>query len=253
MSDDPRQDIQPYEAQAIIPEETASAEKTPFVAIKKAKPPFVPWVVRFGLVPEEPTEKEKQEAESSKERLSLEKEEAELTEQEKVEPKAEADLPPPIDIEAIKKEAYDQGFQQGRNSALIEVKEERQAVGQLARSLEVLKAEPPRALASVFADVVDRLIHQIIGEVSIDAVRLRKRVDAVAAMIPEEMKPCCLFLNPADISRLGGVELPVEIKEDSSLQEGSVRLETSQGYIENGTKSLLEKLDAILVEVGAEA
>lgn len=57
MSDDPRQDIQPYEAQAIVPEETASAEKTSFVAIKKAKPPFVPWVVRFGLVPEEPTEK----------------------------------------------------------------------------------------------------------------------------------------------------------------------------------------------------
>ncbi|MCA1955211.1 hypothetical protein [Zymomonas sp.] len=250
MSDDPRQDIQPYEAQAIVPEESASAEKMPFVAIKKAKPPFIPWVVRFGLVPEELMEEEK-EAESSKKSLSLEKEKAEITEE--VEPQAEVIPPPPIDIEAIKKEAYDQGFQQGRNSALIEVKEERQAVGQLARNLEVLKAEPPRALASVFADVVDRLIHQIIGEVSIDAVCLRKRVDAVAAMITEEMKPCCLFLNPADISRLGGVELPVDIKEDSSLPEGSVRLETSQGYIENGTKSLLEKLDAILVEVGAEA
>lgn len=253
MSDDLRQDIQPYEAQAIGTEENASVKKTPFVVIKKAKPAFLPWVVRFGLVPEEPQEKEKQDAESPKEDLSLEKDKNEFAEDEQPKSQAEAILPPPIDIEAIKKESYDQGFQQGRNSTLIEVKEERQAVGQLARSLEVLKAEPPRALASVLADVVDRLVHQIIGEVAIDAVRLRKRVDAVAAMITEEMKPCCMFLNPTDISRLGGVELPVEVTEDPSLPEGSVRLETSQGYIENGTKSLLEKLDAILVEVGAEA
>ncbi|MFT8736170.1 MAG: hypothetical protein ABF760_01755 [Zymomonas mobilis] len=253
MSDDPRQDIQPYEAQAIVEADKTSAQKTPFVAIKKAKPPFVPWVVRFGLVPEEPKEEDKIEKSSSEESVQSEAEKKAAAEAEEAMPQPEAILPPPVDVEAIKKEAYDQGFQQGRNSTLIEVKEERQAVGQLARSLEVLKAEPPRALASVLADVVDRLVHQIIGEVPIDVVRLRKRIDAVADMITDEMKPCCMFLNPADISRLGGVALPVEIKEDPSLPEGSVRLETSQGYIENGTKSLLEKMDGLLVEVGAEA
>ncbi|AEI37493.1 MAG: hypothetical protein ABF461_01470 [Zymomonas mobilis subsp. pomaceae] len=247
MSDAIKQDIQPYAAKAITQEENEAVKKTPYTGMKAEQPPFIPWAVRFGLVPEPVIEEEKPEPEPEKGA-----QEQEISE-EKVEEEPQQIVPPPIDIEALKKDAYNSGFEQGRSSVLAEMREERQAVGQLARGLEVLKAEPPRALASVLADVVDRLVHQVIGEVSIDAVRLRKRVDAVAAMITEEAKPCFMFLNPADIERLGGVSLPVELKPDPSLPEGSVRLETNNGWIENGTKSLLEKLDAALVEVGAEA
>ena len=153
---------------------------------------------------------------------------------------------PAIDIEAIRAEAMAQGFSAGIEAGRREADKEREALRALAAGLEHLRPEPTQGLGAMIAATVERLLKDVVGEVAVDLDTLLARANAAAAMIGEETRPSILKLNPEDLKRLAGVELPVAAAPDATLAPGSLRLETSAGSIEDGPAVRLDRLKLVL-------
>lgn len=158
---------------------------------------------------------------------------------------------PQIDIEAIRAEAMAQGFAAGIEAGRREANDERVALRVLASNLECLKAEPTMGLGMMIAATVERLLHQVVGEVEVCRETLMDRAQAAAALIGDETRPAVLKLNPDDLARLDGAELPVAAEADPMLQPGELRLETAGGAIEDGPGLRLERLRAALDRIAA--
>lgn len=155
-------------------------------------------------------------------------------------------VPPEIDIEAIREQAFAEGFEQGCRTVDAEVAQEREAIATLTASLGALQREPTDALAAVLAVTVERLVRQIVGEVPINPISLVKRAEAAAALIGEEVEASRLLVHPEDLPLFARSRVPVEIAGDPSLERGAVRLEWSRGWIEDGPSVRLERLRAAL-------
>ena len=153
---------------------------------------------------------------------------------------------PAIDIEAIRAEAMAQGFSAGIEAGRREADKEREALRALAAGLEHLRPEPTQGLGAMIAATVERLLKDVVGEVAVDLDTLLARANVAAAMIGEETRPSILKLNPEDLKRLAGVELPVAAAPDATLAPGSLRLETSAGSIEDGPAVRLDRLKLAL-------
>jgi len=153
---------------------------------------------------------------------------------------------PAIDIEAIRAEAMAQGFSAGIEAGRREADKEREALRALAAGLEHLRPEPTQGLGAMIAATVERLLKDVVGEVAVDLDTLLARANVAAAMIGEETRPSILKLNPDDLKRLAGVELPVAAAPDATLAPGSLRLETSAGSIEDGPAVRLDRLKLVL-------
>ena len=147
--------------------------------------------------------------------------------------------------------AYAQGYEEGRRVAEEEVVGEREAVVRLAASLELLRPQPTNALALLLAETVDRLVREIVGSVEIDASLLLERARTAAQMIGEQTEPAKLRVHPADAGLLVQAELDVPITPDGTLQRGTIVVETSQGWIEDGPGVRLERLRAELDKMAA--
>ena len=153
---------------------------------------------------------------------------------------------PAIDIEAIRAEAMAQGFSAGIEAGRREADKEREALRALAAGLEHLRPEPTQGLGAMIAATVERLLKDVVGEAAVDLDTLVARANVAAAMIGEETRPSILKLNPDDLKRLAGVELPVAAAPDATLAPGSLRLETSAGSIEDGPAVRLDRLKLVL-------
>jgi flagellar assembly protein FliH len=171
-------------------------------------------------------------------------------------PQDDMDMPeiepePQIDIEAIRAEAMAQGFAAGIEAGRREADVERAALRALASNLDVLKAEPTLGLGMMIAATVERLLHQVVGEVDVCRETLMDRAQAAAALIGDETRPAVLKLNPADLARLDGAELPVAAEADATLSPGELRLETANGSIEDSPGLRLERLRTALDRIAA--
>jgi len=158
--------------------------------------------------------------------------------------------PASVDMEAMQAEAYALGFNEGHQAALAAMEGENASADRLATALANVRAEPPAGLAQILAETVSRLVRQVVGEVEIDAALMGERCMAVAAMVSEEGTPARLRLNPHDAARIEGVRPDLVIVPDPSLAEGSVVAETASGWIEDGPAIRMEKLRALLDQLG---
>src|SRR3546814_7420016 len=84
------------------------------------------------------------------------------------------------------------------------------------------------------SDVCSSDLRQIAGEVEVDVALLEKRCLAIAACIEEEVGQPALHLHPHDIALMASKNLPVRLLADEEMLRGSVRLETSDGWVEDG-------------------
>lgn len=155
-----------------------------------------------------------------------------------------------IDPAEIEAEAFAQGFEQGRRTVEMEMAGERLSLIQLVEALGVLQPEEPHALGELLAETVDRLVRQIVGEVTIDGTLLSDRAHAAAALIADETAPSRMRLHPDDHLRLSNAVLPVELVADATIAPGTVLLESGEGWIEDGPDVGLEKLRAALDKLG---
>ena len=149
--------------------------------------------------------------------------------------------------------AFTQGFEEGRRAVEEMVAEERTAIAQLAASLEVLKPQPSQALAMLLSETVERLVRQIMGTVEIDRDTLLDRAQKAAELIGEEAGPMRMRLHPDDLELLSNASIDTPLLADNSLLRGTIRLETDEGWIEDGPEARLERLRAALDQMGLEA
>ena len=157
----------------------------------------------------------------------------------------------PVDIEAERNEAFGDGYEAGLADGRAEAEPEKAALARLATSLGALRPAPSRALGSMIAATVERLLVELMGQVTIDRDTLVARSEAAAALIGEETRPALLRLNPADAARLAGVTLAVPIEADPAIGAGAIRLETGDGWIEDSPALRLDKLRGALDRVAA--
>lgn len=153
---------------------------------------------------------------------------------------------PEIDVEAIREQAFAEGFEQGCRIVEADVAQERESIAALTASLEALRREPTEELAALLAVTVERLVHQIVGEVPINPIALVRRAEAAAALIGEEVEASRLLVHPDDLPLFARSRVPVEIAADPALERGAVRLEWNRGWIEDGPSVRLERLRAAL-------
>ena len=154
------------------------------------------------------------------------------------------------DLEAVRTQAFAEGFEQGCRTVDAEVAQEREALAALMESVQALQPQPTDALAALLAATVERLVHQIVGEVPINPILLVKRAEAAAALIGEETQASRLLVNPADLPLFARSRVPVEIAGDPLVERGALRLEWGRGCIEDGPAVRLERLRASLDKMG---
>jgi len=60
-------------------------------------------------------------------------------------------------------------------------------------------------------------------------------------------------LHPDDLELLSNASIDTPLLADNSLLRGTIRLETDEGWIEDGPEARLERLRAALDQMGLEA
>jgi len=141
----------------------------------------------------------------------------------------------------------------GAGWACYAVPDERAAMVQLAASLEVLKPQPSQALAMLLSETVERLVRQIMGTVEVDRETLIERCERAAELIGDEAGPMRLRLHPDDLELLADAPIDTPLVGDHGLLRGTIRLETDEGWIEDGPEARLERLRAALDQMGLAA
>lgn len=72
-------------------------------------------------------------------------------------------------------------------------------------------------------------------------------------MVAEADKARTLWVNPADAVLLSGSGIALPIEADAAMMRGTVRIETSTGWIEHGRAVYLDELRAALGSQDAAA
>ena len=140
------------------------------------------------------------------------------------------------------------GLAEGQRLAEAAFVAERHQLLALLAGAEALQDEPSEELAQLIATTVERLVRQIVATAPIDAEWLRAQVETAAAMIADADKARTLWVHPDDAALLAGCPLAMAVESDAAMMRGTVRIETSTGWIEHGRAVYLEELRAALGE-----
>jgi flagellar assembly protein FliH len=161
---------------------------------------------------------------------------------------------PEIDLmEEARMEAFTMGFDEGCRVTAQTHGQESEARTRLTEALETLAPAPSGMLSTMLSATVVRLVEQIVGEVEIDIERLVQRCDTVAAFIEDNEGKSALHLHPDDITLLEGETIGVKLVADKAMHRGCVRLETADGWVEDGPDVRLARLRALMDDMEGKA
>lgn len=149
-------------------------------------------------------------------------------------------------LEQARIDAFTLGFDEGCKVTAEAMEADAQARQRLADTLELLAPAPSGMLSTLLSATVVRLVEQIVGEVEIDIERLVERCDTVAAFIEEEEGKGALHLHPDDVALVDGHPVAVRLVADPAMKRGCVRLETAEGWVEDGPDVRLSRLRALM-------
>ena len=149
-------------------------------------------------------------------------------------------------IEQARMEAFTLGFDEGCRVVGDAAAADAEARARLAEALENLSPAPSGMLSTLLSATVVRLVEQIVGEVEIDLERLVQRCDTVAAFIEANEDKSALHLHPDDVAMLESETIGVKLVGDPAMHRGCVRLETADGWVEDGPDVRLSRLRALL-------
>ena len=141
---------------------------------------------------------------------------------------------------------FARGLAEGQRLAETAFAVEREQLLALVAGAEALQDEPSEELAQLIAETVERLVRQIIGQAPIDAEWLQAQADIAATMVAEADKARTLWVNPADAVLLVDAPITLPVAADPTMMRGTVRIETSAGWIEHGRAVYLNELRAAL-------
>src|SRR3546814_2713516 len=123
---------------------------------------------------------------------------------------------------------------------------ERHRLLALLASTEALQDEPGEELAQLIAETVERLVRQIVAAAPIDAAWLMEQAETAATMVAECDKARTLWVHPDDAVLLVDCPLTLPVEADAAMARGTVRIETSAGWIEHGRSVYLDELRTAL-------
>jgi flagellar assembly protein FliH len=149
-------------------------------------------------------------------------------------------------IEEASREAFLMGFQEGDRVAREAADADNEARTLLAAAVQHVAQTGEGTLATMLSQAVVRLVGQIMGEVAIDEALLKERCAAVAACIDSDEHRAVLEVNPEDMHLLEEEATGVTLSANPALSRGSVRLATSEGWVEDGPDIRLARLKALL-------
>ena len=155
-------------------------------------------------------------------------------------PMAAAPAPPKQD------DPFARGLAEGQRIAEAAYQVEREQYLSIITALQQVQDEPSEELAQLIAETVERLVRQIVINAPIDAVWLKQQAEVAASMVAEADKARTLWLHPADAALLYDSDLKLPIEVDAKMMRGTVRIESSAGWIEHGRAVYLDELRAAL-------
>ena len=155
---------------------------------------------------------------------------------------------PESPVEADLDDPFALGLAEGQRLAEAAFVAERHQLLALLAGAEALQDEPSEELAQLIAETVGRLVRQIVTTAPIDADWLKAQAEIAAAMVADADKARTLWVHPDDAALLADCPLTLAIESDPAMMRGTVRLETSTGWIEHGRAVYLEELRAALGE-----
>ncbi|NWK97106.1 flagellar biosynthesis protein [Sphingobium lactosutens] len=165
-----------------------------------------------------------------------------------------ADVEPEIDlVEEARMEAFTLGFDEGCRVTAESHAAESDARERLIEALELLAPAPSGMLSTMLSATVVRLVEQIVGEVEIDMDRLVQRCDSVAAFIESNQDKNALHVHPDDAELLKNESIGVPLVADRTMHRGCVRLETADGWVEDGPDVRLSRLRALMDDMEGKA
>jgi flagellar assembly protein FliH len=145
-------------------------------------------------------------------------------------------------VPKIEEDLFAQGYRKGLEDAEQASAADRAQLGALLASCQALQPEPSEELALLIAEAVEGLVRRIAGEAAIDPKLLIARARKAAELIAEADGARTLCLHPDDITLLDAAAIPLVMTADPSLPRGSVRIEDSAGWVEDGIPIHLERL-----------
>ena len=156
-------------------------------------------------------------------------------------------------VEQARMEAFAQGFDEGCRVIGDAAAADAEARARLAEALELLTPAPSGMLSTMLSATVVRLVEQIVGEVEIDIERLVQRCDTVAAFVEANDEKGALHLHPDDVAMLDGEVIGLKLIGDPAMHRGCVRLETADGWVEDGPDVRLSRLRALMDDMEGKA
>ncbi len=162
-----------------------------------------------------------------------------------------ADARPPEEektdpIEEAAREGFLQGFREGERITREAAEADNAARSELAAAVQHVAQSGEGTLAAMLSQAVVRLVGQIMGDVAIDEALLKERCAAVAACVDSDESRAVLEVNPQDMHLLEEEATGVTLAANPDLPRGSVRLATSDGWVEDGPDVRLARLKALL-------
>lgn len=155
---------------------------------------------------------------------------------------AEAESPAEPDLD----DPFARGLAEGQRLAEAAFVAERHQLLALLAGAEVLQDEPSEELAQLIAETVERLVRQIVAAAPIDAEWLQAQAETAAAMVADADKARTLWVHPDDAALLADCSQTLAIESDPAMVRGTIRLETSTGWIEHGRAVYLDELRTAL-------
>ena len=156
----------------------------------------------------------------------------------------------PTEIEADDEldldDPFARGLAEGQRVAEAAFVAERHQLLALLANAEALQDEPSEELAQLIAETVERLVRQIVVNAPIDADWLQAQAETAAAMVADADKARTLWVHPDDAELLADCPLMLAVESDKAMMRGTIRLETSSGWIEHGRAVYLDELRAAL-------
>ncbi|MDX3909340.1 MAG: FliH/SctL family protein [Sphingobium sp.] len=149
-------------------------------------------------------------------------------------------------LEQARIEAFTMGYEEGCRVTQEAITIDQDACQRLADALEQLAPASSGTLSTILSAAVIRLVGQIVGEVEVDTALLLERCQTVAGFIEESDTRQALHVHPEDLALIEGSDIGVPLVADTGLRRGSVRLDTADGWIEDGPDVRLSRLKAML-------
>lgn len=149
-------------------------------------------------------------------------------------------------LEQARIEAFTMGYEEGCRVTAEACAQDEDAIERLVDAIQSLAPAASGSLSTMLSSAVIRLVGQIVGEVDVDVALLRQRCEAVAAFIEDGESKTALHLHPEDVPLIESVGIGVPVIADPALRRGSVRLDTAEGWIEDGPDVRLSRLRAMM-------